>query len=155
MVWILYLLTWNWRRFSINTALGVALAILRRLNLNEGDSIPTRALSYVNMTLTTSYPPQPSTVDAASELIKVFHHMIISMPVSLLEPVVFAVQTGLAVWIEDKCVSLLEDQYNDLVRNLSSSPTSASHLVYLFRSSCPSMIRFLREYCRFPYPSRL
>ena len=74
------------------------------------------------MTLTASYPPQPSTIDTASELIKVFHRMIISVHVSLLEPVVFTVQTGLAVWIEDNCVSLSADQYNNLVRNLSSLP---------------------------------
>ena len=118
----LYLLTWIWCRFPINTALGVALAILRRLNLNEGDLIPTRTLSYLNMALTASYPPQPSTIDAASELIKVFHRMIISVPVSLLEPVVFAVQNGLVVWMEDNHVSLSVDQYNDLVRNFSPSP---------------------------------
>ena len=118
----LYLLTWIWCSFSVNTALGVALATLRRLNLNEGDSAPTRTLSYLNMTLTATYPPQPSTIDTASELIRVFHRMIISAPVSLLEPVVFAVQTGLAVWIEDDCLSLSVDLYNDLVRNLSPSP---------------------------------
>ena len=121
-VLLLYLITWTWCSFPVNTALGVALAILRRLNLNEGDSIPTRTLSYFNMTLTASYPPQPNTIDTASKLIKVFHRMIISVPVSLLEPVVLAVQTGLAVWIEDSCVSLSVDQYNDLVRNPSSSP---------------------------------
>jgi hypothetical protein len=121
-VLFLYLLTWTWCSFPVNTALGVALAILRRLNLNEGDSIPTRTLSYLNMTLTASYPPQPSTIDTASELIKAFHRTIISVPVSLLEPVVFAVQAGLAVWLEDDCVSLSVDQYNGLVRNLSSSP---------------------------------
>ena len=70
------------------------------------------------MTLTASYPPQPSTVDTASELIKALHRMIISVPVSLLEPVVFAIQAGLAVWIEDDFASLSVDQYNDLVRNL-------------------------------------
>ena len=118
----LYLLTWTWLSFSINTALGVALAILRRINLDDGDFIPTRALSYLSMTLTASYPPQPSTISVVSELIKVFHNIIASIPISLLEPVVFSVQTGLAVWIEDKCVSLSEDQYNNLVRNLSSSP---------------------------------
>ena len=118
----LYLLTWTWCSFPVHTALGVALAILRRLDLNEGDLIPTRTLSYLNTTLTASYPPQPSTIDTASELIKVFHRMIISVPVSLLEPVVFAVHTGLAVWLEDNCISLSVDQYNDLVRNLSSWP---------------------------------
>ena len=123
---ILYSLTWTWCSFPVNTALGVALAILRRLNLNEGDSIPTRTFSHLNMTLTASYPPQPSTIDTASELIKVFHRLIISVPVSLLEPIVFAVQTGLAVWIEDSCLSLSEDHYNDLVRNLSSSPPCLS-----------------------------
>jgi hypothetical protein len=121
-VLFLYLLTWTWCSFPVNCALAVALAILRRLNLNEGYSIPTRTLSFLNMTLTASYPPQPSTIDTASKLIKVFHRMIISVPVSLLESVVFAVQTGLAVWIEDNCVSLSVDQYNDLVRNLSSPP---------------------------------
>jgi hypothetical protein len=121
-VWFPYILTWTWRSFSIISALGVALAILRHLKLNEGDSIPTRTLSYLSTTLTASYPPQPSTADAALELINVFHRMVVCMPASLLEPVVFAVQTGLAVWIEDKCESLPEDQYNDLVRNLSSSP---------------------------------
>jgi hypothetical protein len=121
-VWSLYILTWTWHSFSINAALGVALAILRHFNLNEGDSIPSIALSYFSTTLAASYPPQPGTIDAASELIKLFHRMVISMPVSLLEPVVFAVQTGLSVWIEDKCVSLTVDLYNDLVRNLSSSP---------------------------------
>lgn len=118
----LYLLTWTWRSFPVNTAMGVALAILRRLDLSKGDSIPTRTLSYLNMTLTTSYPPQPNTIGTASELIKAFHRMIISVSVSLLEPVVFAVQAGLAVWIEDNSVSLSVDQYNDLVRNLLSSP---------------------------------
>jgi hypothetical protein len=153
-VLFLYLLTWTWCSFPVNTALGVALAILRRLNLNEGDSIPTRTLSYLNMTLTASYPPQPSTIDTAFELIKAFHRTIISIPVSLLQPVVFAVQTGLTVWIEDNCVSLSVDQYNDLVRNLSSSPPT-SHSVYFFRRSCPSMIHSSHVYSRFPYLSRL
>lgn len=76
------------------------------------------------MTLTAAYPPQPSTVHTASELIKVFHRIIISMPVSLLEPVVFAVQTGLAAWIEDTCMSLSEDQYNELVRDFHLRPAS-------------------------------
>ena len=73
------------------------------------------------MTLTASYPPQSSTIDTASELINVFHRMIISVPVSLLEPVVLAVQSGLAIWIEDSCVSLSVDQYNNLVRKFSPS----------------------------------
>ncbi len=60
-------------------------------------------------------------MDAVSELIKAFRRMIISMPVSLLEPVIFAVQSGLAVWLEDNRVALSTDQYNDLVRNLSYS----------------------------------
>ena len=135
-MWSLYALTWTWCSFSINTALGIALALLRLLNFNEGDPVPTRALSYLNMTLTAAYPPQPNIVHIASEVIKVFHGIIISMPVALLEPVVFAVQTGLAVWIEDTCMSLSEDQYNDLVRDLSfSSP--ASHLVYFFSAHVP------------------
>jgi hypothetical protein len=117
----LFSLTWTWCSFPVNVALGIALAILRCLNLNEGDSIPARTLSYLNVTLTASYPPQSSTIDTASELIKAFHRMIVSVPVSLFEPVVFALQTGLAVWIEDNCVSLSVDQYNDLVRNLSPS----------------------------------
>ncbi len=122
-VLFLYLSTWTWCSFSVNTALGVALAILRRLNLTEGSSISNRTLSYFNMTLTASYPPQPSTIDTASKLIKVFHREIISMPVSLLEPVVFAMQTGLAIWLEDDCVSLSLDQYNGIVRNFSFSPS--------------------------------
>lgn len=117
----LYLLTWTWCSFSVNTALGVALAIIRRLNLDAGNPISPRTLSYLNMTLTASYPPQPATMDAVSELIKAFRRMIISMPVSLLEPVIFTVQSGLAVWLEDNRVALSTDQYNDLVRNLSYS----------------------------------
>lgn len=125
-VLFLYVLTWTWCSFPVNTALGVALAILRRLKLDEGDLIPTKTLSFLNMTLTASYPPHPSTIDTASKFIKVFHRMIISVPVSLLEPFVFAVQTGLAVWMEDNCVTLSVDQYNDLVRNLYLRPP-ASH----------------------------
>lgn len=71
------------------------------------------------MTLTSSYPPQSCTVDATYKLLKDIHHMVMSMPVSLLEPVIFTVQTGLAVWIEDKSMSLSADQYNVLVRNVS------------------------------------
>ena len=66
------------------------------------------------MTLTASYLPE-SSVDAAVKLIKVVHHMIASAPISLLESIIFAVQRGLALWIEDKSVSLPEDQYNELV----------------------------------------
>lgn len=48
--------------------------------------------------------------------------MITVIPTSLLEPFVLAVQTGMAIWIEDKCLSLSDDQYNGLVRDLLSSP---------------------------------
>jgi len=102
----------------MNTALRVGLAILRHLNLDEGNSISTRTLSYLCMTFTTSYPPQSNTADAASELIKAFHRMIITLPVSCLEPVIIAVQTGLALWIEDKSMSLSDKQFNDLVCNI-------------------------------------
>jgi len=112
--------------FSINTALRVALAMLPHLNLDDRDSISTRAFSYLNTTLTASYPPQSSIDNATSKLLKGIHHIIITMPVPLLEPIVFAVQTGLAGWIEDKCMILSAEQYNDLVSNLS------------FRSSSPS-----------------
>lgn len=43
--------------------------------------------------------------------------MIMSIPVSSLEPVIFALQTGLAVWIEDELMSLSAEQYNVLVSN--------------------------------------
>lgn len=121
-----FLFTRTWCSFPVNVALSIALAILRRLKLNEGDSIPTRTFSYLNMTLTASYPPQPSTIGTASELVKAFHRMIVSVPASLLESIVFAVQTGFAVWIEDNRVSLSVNQYNDLVRNFSSSPPCLS-----------------------------
>jgi len=103
----------------MNTALRVALAILRHLNFDEGDSIPTKTLSYLSMTLTSSYPPQSCTVDATYRLLKDIHHMIMSMPVSLLEPAIVTVQTGLAVWIEDKSMSLSAEQYNAHVSNCS------------------------------------
>ncbi|KAI9508331.1 hypothetical protein F5148DRAFT_1197378 [Russula earlei] len=109
------------RSFSINAALRIARAILRHLNLDKVDSFSKETLSYLHMTVTVSYPPQPSMVDAAGEFMMVFHHAIITMPVSLLEPVVLAVQTGLAVWIEDKEMSLSEEQYNDLVMPLYDS----------------------------------
>jgi hypothetical protein len=105
--------------FSINAALHIALAMLRHLNLDEGDSIPTRAFSYLNTALIASYPPQLSTGDVTSKLLKGIHHMIICIPDSLLEPIVLAVQRGLAVWIEDKGMILSAEQYNDLVSNPS------------------------------------
>ena len=47
--------------------------------------------------------------------------MIRFIPASFFEPHVLAIQTGLAIWIEDKCMALSEDQYNNLVSDLSSS----------------------------------
>jgi hypothetical protein len=114
-----YIYNWTSCSFPINTALRVALAILRHLNLDEGDSVPFKTLSYLSMTLTSSYPPQSCTVDATYKLLKDIHHMVLSMPVSFLEPVISTVQTGLAVWIEDKSMSLSDEQYNVLVRNVS------------------------------------
>ncbi|KAI0301175.1 hypothetical protein B0F90DRAFT_1817189 [Multifurca ochricompacta] len=107
--------------FPISTAMRIALAIFRRLDLDEEDSIPARTLSFLNKILAASYPPQPSTVKSTSELIKVFHHMIIAIPLSLLESVILAVQMGLVIWIEDKCVSLSEEEYNNLIMSLYDS----------------------------------
>jgi hypothetical protein len=59
--------------------------------------------------------------------------MITSVPLSLLESVVLAVQTALAVWIEDKCVCLSEEEYNDLVCDPSFHP-KAHYSVIIFRS---------------------
>jgi hypothetical protein len=126
--------------FSINTAMRVALAMLPHLNLDARESIPTRAFSYLNTTLTASYPPQSSIGNATSKLLKGIQHIIISMPVSLLEPIIFAVQTGLASWIEDKCMILSAEQYNNLVSNpsfgYSSPPTQPllSQLMPLYDS---------------------
>ena len=130
-------LTWTCCSFSVNTALRITLVIFRHLNLDEGDPIPARALTYLSMALTDSYPSETSTVDAVVKLIKVVHHMMASAPISLLESVIFAVQRGLALWIEDKSVSLLEDQYNELVRDLLVSPSyglaqSTSQLMPLY-----------------------
>jgi hypothetical protein len=101
--------------FPINAALRIAVAFLKHLDLRERDSIPLRTFSFLNATLVASYPPQSSTSDAVSTFIKACHHMIMTTPVSLLQSIIFAIQTGLAVWIEDKCVSLPDDAYNDLV----------------------------------------
>jgi hypothetical protein len=121
--------------------LHVALAILRHVNIDEGDSISTRALSYLNTTLTSSYPPQSSTGEEATfKLLKGIHHTIISVHISLLEPTILAVQTGLAVWIEDKYVILSVELYNDLV----STPSFKNLLVAysdFFYSLCLSTIR--------------
>ena len=125
-MWNPYLLNRTWCSFSINYALRVALAILRHLNLHEGDSISTRTFSYLSTTLTAAYPPQSSTIDAAYRLLKDIHHVIISMPVSLLEQVVFAIQTGLAVWVEDKYMALSTEHYNDIVSNSSFLFSSSS-----------------------------
>lgn len=114
-VWFPYLLTRAWCSFSINTALRLALAILRLLNYNEGVTISSGTLSYLSITLNASYPPRSTTIDSAFKLIKALHQMITSTPVSSLESVIFAVQAGLAVWIEDRCVFLSAEQYNDLV----------------------------------------
>jgi hypothetical protein len=83
--------------------------------------MPATALSYLNMTLVASYPPESSIVDTVVQLIKVVHHIMVSTHISLLEPVIVAVQRGLALWIEDKSTSLPEEQYNELVRDLSVS----------------------------------
>ncbi|KAH9168458.1 hypothetical protein EDB89DRAFT_1583918 [Lactarius sanguifluus] len=107
--------------FPVSTALRIAIAILRYLDLREGDSIPVRAFSFLSATLVASYPPQSSTSDAISALIKAFQHMIMSAPVSLLESIVLAIQTGLAVWIEDKRFSLPGEAYNDILMPLYES----------------------------------
>jgi hypothetical protein len=117
--------------FSINTALRVVLAMLPHLSLDDRDSIPNRAFSYLNTILTASYPPQSGIGNATSKLLKGIHHIITTMPVSLLEPIIFAVRTGLACWIEDKCMILSGEQYNDLVSNpsfRSSSPPTQTIL---------------------------
>ena len=126
--------------FSINTALRVALAMLRHLDLDDRDSIPTRVFSYLNTVLIASYPPESSLGNATSKLLKGIHNLILFMPVSLLEPIVFAVQTGLAGWIEDKCMILSAEQYNDLVSN-PSFRSSSLLLNRFFRSLCLSMNR--------------
>ena len=101
--------------FPVGTALRFAIALLKHLDLRERDSIPPRTFSFLNATLVASYPPQSSTSDAVSALFKAFQHMIMSTPVSLLESVIFATQTGLAVWIEDNRFALQGEAYNDLV----------------------------------------
>ena len=102
----------------MRTALSIAVAILKHLDFQEGDSILARTFSFFRATLVASYPPQSSTSDAVSALIKALRHMIMSTPVSLLESIIFAIQTGLAVWIEDKCLSLHDEGYNDIVRGV-------------------------------------
>jgi hypothetical protein len=126
--------------FPINTALRVALAMLPHLNLDDGDSISTRAFSYLNLTLTASYPPQSSIGNATSKLLKGIQHIIEIIPVSLLELIIFTVQTGLVGWIEDKCMIMSAEQYNDLVSNLSFRPRPL--LNRFFHSLCLSIIRF-------------
>ena len=101
--------------FPVNAALRIAIAFLKHLDLRERDSIPARTFSFLNATLVASYPPQSSTSDMVSTFIKACHRMIMTTPVSLLQSIIFAIQTGLAVWIEDRRVSLQDDAYNDLV----------------------------------------
>jgi hypothetical protein len=91
------------------------------------------------MTLTTSYPPQSGVVDTVVKLIKAVHQVMICTPISLLEPTIFAVQRGLALWIEDKSICLSEEQYNKLVRTFPVSPSdgltqSTSQLMPLYDS---------------------
>ncbi|KAF8258476.1 hypothetical protein EI94DRAFT_1130416 [Lactarius quietus] len=107
--------------FPMGTALRIAIAILRHFDFPEKDSIPARTFSFLNATFVASYPPQSSTSDAVSTLIKSFHHMIMSTPIALLESVILAIQTGLAVWIEDNCFSLQGEAYNDLLMPLYES----------------------------------
>ncbi|KAI9465060.1 hypothetical protein BJY52DRAFT_1184101 [Lactarius psammicola] len=107
--------------FPVGTALRIAIAILRHLDLHEGDPIPARTFSFLSAILVASYPPQSSTSDAVSALIKALHHMIMSTPVSLLESIISAIQTGLAVWIEDKRFSLQGETYNDILMPLFES----------------------------------
>ena len=123
--------------FSVSNALRIAIAILRHLDLHEGDTLPAQTFSFLSATLAASYPPQSSTSDAVSALIKALHYMIMSIPVSLLESIVFTIQTGLAVWIEDKRFSLQGEAYNDTVCDFIFilSPYS---LLSLLRSSCLS-----------------
>ncbi|SRR6266404_398521 len=124
-------------RFPLSTAFHIAIAILKHLHLHEGDSIPTRTFSFLSTVLVASYPPHSSTSDTVSALIRAFRSMIISTPVSLFEPTILAIQTGLAVWIEDKNFSLQSDVYNDLVRNFLSY-SSPQSLLGALRSLCLS-----------------
>ena len=127
--------------FPVGTALRFAIALLKHLDLRERDSIPPRTFSFLNATLVASYPPQSSTSDAVSALLKVFQHMIMSTPVLLLESVIFATQTGLAVWIEDNRFSLQGEAYNDLVSDFDIPFLSLFLLLSLLRSSCLSTNR--------------
>ena len=126
--------------FPVGTALRFSIAFLKHLDLRERDSIPARTFSFLNATLVASYPPQSSTSDAVSALLKAFQHIIMSTPVLLLESVIFATQTGLAVWIEDNRFSLQGEAYNDLVSDFLISFLSLS-LLSLLRSSCLSTNR--------------
>ncbi|KAH9080203.1 hypothetical protein EDB83DRAFT_2337759 [Lactarius deliciosus] len=118
--------------FPVSTALRIAIVILRYLDLREGDSIPVRTFSFLSATLVASYPPQSSTSDAISALIKAFQHMIMSTPVSLLEPIVLEIQTGLAVWIEDKrflpAGRRLMPLYESLLQRLQQLPLTVTSL---------------------------
>ena len=114
--------------FPVSTALRIAIALLRHLDLHEGDSIPVRTFSFLSASLVASYPPQISTSEAISALMKTLHNMIMSAPVSLLESIIFAIQTGLAVWIEDRRFSLQGEAYNDIVRDFLF--LFSSYLVY-------------------------
>jgi hypothetical protein len=95
------------------------------------------------MTLITSYPPQSGVVETVVKLINAVHHVMICRPISLLEPIIFAVQRGLALWIEDKFISLSEEQYNDLVRNLIFQLYRPVVLFSRLHSSCLSTIHSL------------
>jgi hypothetical protein len=126
--------------FPVSTALRIAIAFLKNLHLRERDSIPARTFSFLNATLVSSYPPQSSTSDAVSALLKAFHPIIMSTPVSLLKSVICAIQTGLAVWIEDERFSLQGEAYNDLVSDFLF-PLSPYSLLSLLPSSCLSTNR--------------
>ncbi|KAH9007748.1 hypothetical protein EDB84DRAFT_1600427 [Lactarius hengduanensis] len=141
--------------FPVSTALRVAMAILRYLDLHEGDMISARTLSFLSATLVASYPPQLSTSDTVSTFIKAFQHMIMSTPVSLLESIVLAIQTGLVVWIEDKHFSLPDESYNDILVPLYESLLQRLQQLPLSVTSLNALSPFLTSvFSHIPPPAR-
>ncbi|KAI9443507.1 hypothetical protein H4582DRAFT_1201132 [Lactarius indigo] len=141
--------------FPVSTALRIAISILKYLDLREGDSIPARTLAFLKATLVASYPPQSSTSDAVSALIKAIQHMIMSIPISLLKPIILAIQTGLAVWIEDQRFSLPGEAYNDILMPLYESLLQRLQQLPLSTSSLNALSPLLTSaFSHIPPPAR-
>lgn len=106
---------------SLASSTRVAEILLGSFDMADVRELPECLFELINLTLVSSYPPEPRNKVLSMWMIRTLTRAIETCPLELVSSLLSSIQDGFSIWVSDEYKVVTEEEFAEDVSALSSS----------------------------------